>query len=138
MGISIPDSHRDLLVGAVNVVLTTVMPDGQPQATPVWCNLEGGEVLINTMKQFRKYKNMVVNPKVSLLAYRLDEPLRNIEVRGEVVEMTEAGALEHLNELNMLYTGKPNFFGDSIDAALIDQFTPVKIRIKLTRVRVEG
>ena len=138
MGISIPDSHRDLLVGAVNVVLTTVMPDGQPQATPVGCNLEGGEVLINTMKQFRKYKNMVVNPKVSLLAYRLDEPLRNIEVRGEVVEMTEAGALEHLNELNMLYTGKPNFFGDSIDAALIDQFTPVKIRIKLTRVRVEG
>ena len=138
MGISIPESHKDLLAGAVNVVLTTVMQDGQPQATPVWCNLDGDEVLVNTMKQFRKYKNMRRNPKVTLLAYRLSEPLRNIEVRGSVIEMTEAAALEHLNELNMLYTGKPYFFGDSIDAALIDQFTPVKVRIQPSRVRVEG
>ena len=29
MGKKIPDSHRDLLAGPVNVVLTTIMPDGQ-------------------------------------------------------------------------------------------------------------
>ncbi|MEJ2751325.1 MAG: pyridoxamine 5'-phosphate oxidase family protein, partial [Chloroflexota bacterium] len=80
--VEIPESHRDLLAGPVNVVLTTVMPDGQPQTTPVWCNLDGDEVLINTMKQFQKYKNMCLNPRVTLLAYRLDQPFRNIEVRG--------------------------------------------------------
>ena len=36
----IPDSHRDLFDGDACVALTTVMPDGQPQITPVWCNLE--------------------------------------------------------------------------------------------------
>lgn len=135
---TIPESHRDLLAGPVNVVLTTVLPDGQPQTTPVWCNLDGNEVLINTMKGFRKEKNMRLNPKVTLLAYRLKDPLTNIEVRGEVVEMTEEGALEHLNELNMLYTGKPNFFGDCVEEELRHKFTPVKVKIKPTRVRVEG
>ena len=134
----IPASHKDLLAGPVNVVLTTVMPDGQPQTTPVWCNLDGNVVLINTMKGFRKEKNMRLNPKVTLLAYRLKEPLINIEVRGEVVEMTEEGALEHLNELNMLYTGKPNFLGDCVEEELRHKFIPVKVKIKPIRVRVEA
>ena len=133
----IPASHRDLLDGPITVVLSTIMPNGQPQSTPIWCNLEGDFVLINTMRQFRKAKNMALNPKVSLLAYEKKKPLRNIEIRGRVVEMTEEGALEHLDALNMLYTGKPHFFGDSIDASLINKFTPVKIKIEPIRVRVE-
>ena len=138
MAVTIPESHRDLLAGPVNVVLTTLMPDGQPQTTPIWCNLDGDDVLINTMKQFRKQKNMRLNPRVTLLAYRLAQPLHNIEVRGRVVEMTEEGALEHLNELNMLYGSGPEFFGDSVDAELRHKFTPVKVRIRPVRVRVEG
>lgn len=138
MGVIIPESHKELIAGPVNVVLTTLMPDGQPQTTPIWCNLDGDYVLINTMQQFRKAKNMQLNPKVTLLAYRLKKPLFNIEVRGKVIEITEEGALEHLNELNLLYTGKPNFFGDSINAELIHKFTPLKIRIEPIRVRVEG
>jgi PPOX class probable F420-dependent enzyme len=138
MSVRIPESHRELLAGPVNVVLTTLMPDGQPQTTPIWCNLDGDDVLINSMKQFRKHKNMCLNPKVTLLAYRLDQPLRNIEVRGQVVEMTEEGALEHLNALSVLYGNGPEFFGDSVDADLRTQFTPVKIRIRPVRVRVEG
>jgi len=138
MKVMIPESHRDLLAESVNVVLTTVMPDGQPQTTPIWCNLDGDDVLINTMKQFRKQKNMRLNPMVTLLAYRLSNPLRNIEVRGRVVEMTDEGALDHLNELNMLYGSGPEFFGDSVDAELRHKFIPVKVRIQPVRVRVEG
>ncbi|MCP4361717.1 MAG: PPOX class F420-dependent oxidoreductase [Chloroflexi bacterium] len=134
----IPESHRDLLAGPVNVVLTTVMPDGQPQTTPIWCNLAEDYVMINTMRQFRKAKNMQTNPKVTLLAYDPKNPLRNIEVRGRVVAMTEEGALEHLDALTKLYIGQPNFFGDSVDAALKHKFTPVKIKIAPIRVRVEG
>jgi len=134
----IPKSHRDLLEGPVNVVLTTVMPDGQPQTTPIWSNLDGDDLLINTMSSFRKAKNMRLNPMVTLLAYRLEQPLRNIELRGRVVEMNEEGALDHLNELNVLYGGGPEFFGDSVDNELRNKLTPVKVRITPVRVRVEG
>jgi PPOX class probable F420-dependent enzyme len=136
----IPDSHRDLLDGNACVALTTIMPDGQPQITPVWCNRDGAYVLINTMRGFRKEKNMRNNSKVTLLAFDPREPLRSIEIRGIVIEMTEEGALEHLDQLTQLYMHKSNarFFGDSIPASLQTTYFPVKIKIAPMHVRVEG
>jgi PPOX class probable F420-dependent enzyme len=138
--IALPESHQDLLDGDSNIVLTTLMPDGRPQTTPVWCNRDGHYILINTMRGFQKEKNMRHNPKVTLLAYKPRHPLHNIEIRGTVVEMTEDDALEHLNQLTSLYMHKPEaeFFGDSIPADLKERYTPVKITILPTRIRVEG
>lgn len=136
----IPDSHKDLIEGAYNVALTTVMPDGHPQTTPVWCNREGEHVLINTMKGFRKEKNMRANPKVTLLVYDLANPLGHIEIRGTVVQMTEEGALEHLDELTQLYLGRSEakFFGDCVPVELQATYDPVRVKIAPTRIRVEG
>ncbi len=136
----IPESHLDLIDGPYNVVLSTVMPDGQPQTTPVWCNRQDGFILINVMKGFRKEKNMRQNPRVNLFVYDPKNPLRNIEVRGCVVEMTEEGAREHNDELTRLYLGRPDakFFGDSIRADLESRYIPVRVKIRPTYVRVEG
>ncbi len=110
----IPASHQDLIDGPYVVALSTVMPDGQPQTTPVWCNRHDGFILVNVMKGFRKEKNMRANPKVSLLAYDPKNPLHNIEIRGCVIELTEDGAVEHNDELARLYLRKPDakFLGD--------------------------
>jgi PPOX class probable F420-dependent enzyme len=136
----IPDSHRDLIDGDACVALTTILPDGQPQITPVWCNRDAAYVLINTMRGFRKEKNMRGNPKVVLLAFDPKYPLRSLEIRGTVVEMTEEGALEHLDHLTQLYLHKPDarFFGDSVPASLQATYVPVKIKIAPIHVRVEG
>ena len=136
----IPESHLDLIDGPCTVALSTVMPDGQPQTTPVWCNRKGDCIFINVMRGFRKEKNMRLNPRVSLLIYELDNPLRNIEIRGLVVEMTEDGAVEHLDELTRLYLGRSDakFFGDSVPAAMRSRYTPVRVKILPTHIRVEG
>jgi PPOX class probable F420-dependent enzyme len=136
----IPISHLDLIDGPYVVVLTTVMPDGQPQTTPVWCNRKEDYIFINVMKGFRKEKNMRSNPKVSLLVYNPMNPLHNIEIRGCVVEITENGAVQHLDELTQLYLKKPNakFFGDSIPADLQSRYTPVRVKILPTHIRVEA
>jgi PPOX class probable F420-dependent enzyme len=135
----IPESHKYLIDGPYWAALTTLMPDGQPQTTPVWCNREGDYVLTNTMIGFRKEKNMRANPRVTLLVYDPQDPLRNIEVRGLVVEMTEAGAVEHDDRLAQLYLGKPTarFFGDAVPAEFAATYTPVKVIIAPTHVRVE-
>jgi PPOX class probable F420-dependent enzyme len=136
----IPDTHVDLIDGPYWAALTTVMPDGQPQTTPIWCNREGDHVLINSMKGFRKCKNLQANPRVSLLIYDPQRPLRNVEIRGTVVEMTEEGALEHLDQLTQLYLKQPgaHFFGDSVPSELQATHIPVKIKIAPTRIRVES
>ncbi len=140
MAVQIPESHRYLIEGPYCVALTTIMPDGQPQTTPVWCNCEGEYVLINTMQGFRKEKNMRANPRVTLLAYDSKLPLCNIEIRGTVVQMTEEGALEHLDQLTQLYMRNPeaHFFGDSVPAELQATYRPVKVKIAPTHIRVEG
>jgi PPOX class probable F420-dependent enzyme len=135
----IPESHLDLIDGPYTVALSTIMPDGQPQTTPVWCNRKGTEIFINVMKGFRKEKNMRLNPKVSLLVYDPKDPLRNIEIRGSVVEMTEEGAGEHNDELARLYLGKNDakFFGDAVPAELQSRYTPIRVKIMPTYIRIE-
>jgi len=133
---SIPDSHRDLLEGPIDVALVTVMPDGQPQATVVWCNLEGPYVMVSTMKGFRKERNMRARPQVALLAIDPADPLRWIEVRG-TVELLEEGALAHLDRLATLYTAAEHYFGQVVPAEYARSEVPVIAQITPVQVRAE-
>lgn len=131
----IPASHRDLVECPPVAALTTVMADGYPQTSVVWCDFDGVYVRINTMRGFAKERNMRRDPRVTLLCYDPGEPLRYLEVRGTVVEMTEAGAAEHLDDLASKYAGRPiRFFGDSVPAGFAETEIPVLCRIKPTRV----
>jgi len=134
--IDIPESHRDLLNGPRVAALTTIMPDGMPQTTVVWCNYDGTHVLVNTMRGFRKEKNMRRSPKVTLLCYDPRRPLRSLEIRGTVVEMTESGAVEHLDGLSELYTGRKPYFGECVSAELRKTEIPVLCKIVPTHVTV--
>lgn len=126
---NIPAAFHDLADCPRVAALTTVMPDGQPQTTVVWCNYDGTHVLVNTMRGFRKEKNMRLNPRVTLLAYDPHAPLRYLEVRGRVVAMSEAGALAHLDALSERYTGRSPYFGGCVPAALQEVETPVLCKI---------
>jgi PPOX class probable F420-dependent enzyme len=121
----IPAGFLDLVDCPPVAALTTVMPDGSPQTSVVWCDFDGTNVRINTMRGFRKEKNMRANPKVTLLCYDPAESLRYLEVRGTVVEMTEDGAMEHLDGLSMRYVGAAPYFGQCIDAKFRETETPV-------------
>ena len=114
--------------------LTTVMPDGQPQTTAVWCDFDGECLRVNTMRGFRKEKNMRLNPRVTLLCFDPHEPLRYLEIRGTVIEMTGDGALEHLDHLSERYTGASPYFGACVSAELKATEHPVLCRIRPTHV----
>jgi PPOX class probable F420-dependent enzyme len=131
---TIPADFIDLVDCPPVAALTTVMPDGTPQTSVVWCDFDGANVRVNTMRGFRKEKNMRANPKVTLLCFDPAEPLRYLEVRGTVVEMTETGAMEHLDGLSMRYVGVAPYFGRCIDAKFRETETPVLCLIRPTRV----
>lgn len=126
----IPPAFLDLANGPRVAALTTVMPDGQPQTTVVWCDYDGTYVRVNTMRGFRKERNMRANPRVTLLCFDPRQPLRSLEIRGLVVEMTESGALEHLDSLSELYTGRSPYFGTCVPAELQATETPVLCKIR--------
>jgi PPOX class probable F420-dependent enzyme len=131
----IPASHDDLIECPPVAALTTIMPDGYPQTSVVWCDFDGTCVRINTMRGFVKERNMRRDPRVTLLCYDPRQPLRYLEVRGTVVEMTEAGAAEHLDDLASKYAGRPiRYFGDAVPARFAQTEIPILCRIRPTHV----
>ena len=128
---AIPASHQDLGECPRVAALTTVMVDGYPQTSVVWCDFDGTHVRVNTMRGFAKERNMRRDPRVTLLCYDPRQPLRFLEIRGTVVEMTEEGALEHLDALTSKYAGRPTcYFGGAIPARFAETEIPVLCRIR--------
>jgi PPOX class probable F420-dependent enzyme len=89
--------------------LATLMPDGRPQVTPVWCDFDGQHVLINSAKGRQKDRNMRRDPRVSLALVDVDNPYRYLEIRGQVVEVTEEGADAHIDRMTKKYLDKDKY-----------------------------
>jgi PPOX class probable F420-dependent enzyme len=131
----IPASHRDLVEGPPVAALTTVNPDGYPHTSVVWCDFDDGCIRVNTMRGFVKDRNMRRNPRVTVLCYDPHQPLRYLEVRGRVIDITESGAGEHLDGLASKYAGRPTrFFGDCVPARFAETEMPVIFRIRPVHV----
>lgn len=131
MAEKIPESHRDLIEGPIFVAFTTVMPDGQPQSSVVWCNYKEPYVLVNTARGRQKEENVRQNPKVTILAVDPEDPHRYLEVRGTVEEITEEGAVEHINELSQLYRGRPYYTSpdqQQKETRIIFKIRPMRVR----------
>jgi PPOX class probable F420-dependent enzyme len=127
---NVPQTHQDLLSDEKRAYayLSTIMDDGTPQVTPVWFNLEGEHILINSQEGRVKDRNMRERPNVALLIMDPDDPYRYLMIRGPVVEITAENAFDHINQLAMKYTGESRFNVSPPDAVrLIYKIAPVKI-----------
>jgi len=76
-----PASHRDLLDSEV-ASLATIRPDGFPQLTEVWFLHHDGELRLSLNTSRLKTRNLLAQPKCSLLLLDLANPDRYLEVRG--------------------------------------------------------
>jgi PPOX class probable F420-dependent enzyme len=95
----IPDSFRDLLERPLIVSLATVMPDGQPQVTPVWADIVDGKVRINTVTGRQKHRNLEERNQATLLVIDSEDPMRWMEIRGEVSHVSEDDGIEGIDKL---------------------------------------
>jgi PPOX class probable F420-dependent enzyme len=105
----IPDSHKDILAKKAFAHLATVGADGMPQITPVWVDFDGTHVRFNTARGRVKDRNLSRNPKVALAVQDPDNPYRYLQIRGRVVEATEAGADDHIDSLARKYLGQDRY-----------------------------
>lgn len=129
----IPASHRDLLERPLVAALTTLFPDGQPQTQPVWFSFEERCLLINTMRGFRKERNLRADRRATVLVVDTEPRVHWMEVRG-LVELIDEGAQTHLDSLAGRYAGAQRYFGEVVSAELAAHEIPVLGRITPLRV----
>jgi len=138
MPVRIPTEYRELLDGPYVVTLATVLPDGQPHLSAMWCLLDGDDVLFSTIKQRQKYLDLSRCRQATVLAFRPDNPYRYIEVRGEVVEITEQGGIELIDRLAKLYSGVDRYYGGVRSREALNYETRVVIRLRPHKVVTRG
>lgn len=116
-------------------ILSSIMRDGSPQATPVWVDVEpdGTHILINTVAGHLKLKNIDRDPRVAVTVVDSANHFRTVVVRGTVVEQRgpDRGANDHINMLAKKYLGRDRY-------PLGDGETRVILRIKPTHVAERG
>jgi PPOX class probable F420-dependent enzyme len=106
---AIPEKYKDLFDKKAFANLATVMPDGSPQVTPVWVDYDGSHVLVNSARGRQKDRNMKQNSVVALSILDPDNPYRYLEVRGNVAEITEEGAAQHIDKMAKKYLGADKY-----------------------------
>lgn len=110
MSARIPEAFDDLFDRPIVVVLATVMPDGQPQVTPMWYDQHGDQIWVNSAIGRQKDRNMRARPQVAVSVVDPDNPYRWLEVRGRVVEMaTGEAAVAHMDGLAQKYMNRATY-----------------------------
>lgn len=104
----IPPSAREVLQSSALAHVATIDADGSPHVTIAWVGVDGDEVLLATLFDQRKLKNLRRDPRVtiSLETSRLNDwGLHEYLVIYGRAEVTEGGAAELLQELAHTYLG---------------------------------
>ena len=125
---TLPDALLDLLNRPSPCFLATLMPDGSPQMTQTWVDTDGTHVLVNTVDGHQKVRNMRRDPRVAVNVADPEDPSRYFEVRGRVVEVSEDGARQHIDELSQRYIGRPYpWFGGRDQVRLLVRIVPERV-----------
>lgn len=101
------EEQRALLREPNYAVATTLRPDGSPQSTVVWVDLDDdGLPTFNTARGRVKPSNLEHDGRVALLVVREHDFYTWISIDGRA-ELTTDGAEEQIDELSRKYDGEP-------------------------------
>lgn len=108
MAVPLPEAARALIESAAVAHVVTIDPDGSPHVTAAWVGLDGDEVVLATLSDQRKLRNLRRDPRIALSipstttnAWGL---LEYLVVHG-TARVTEGGAPEMLQRLAHTYLG---------------------------------
>lgn len=119
---SLNQNSLALLNEPVVVSVAVVQSDGTPHVTPVWVDVDGENVVINTAQGRSKARNLREGAKVAISAIDPSNPFRVVAFQGEVTESTNDGADSHIDHLASKYLGVDSY----------PNRQPGEVRIKIT------
>ena len=96
----------ELAKGPNLCVVSTLLPSGLIQTQPLWVDSDGEYILLNTEIHRKKFKNLEVDPRVTVTILVKEDPFLWSEVRGRVVEVVRGSqARTHIDALAKKYIG---------------------------------
>ena len=78
----IAPSHADLLERPIVCDLATIRPDGSVQLNPMWFMFEGENLRFSHTSTRAKYRNLLLDPRMTALIVDPNNTQRYVELRG--------------------------------------------------------
>ena len=131
-GISLPDSARALLESDAVAQVVTINEDGAPQVTFAWVGIEADEIVLATIPDQRKLRNLRRDPRIALSIPSTTTNewglLEYLVVYG-TARVEEGGAPEMLQRLAHVYLGPDVVFPNMPDPppGFITRITPQRL-----------
>ena len=122
----------ELLASATVATVVTIDPDGTPQVSVAWVGVEDGEIVLGTLDDQRKLRNLRRDPRIvlSLQSERINAwGLREYLVLHGTARVTEGGAAALLQRLARTYIGP-----DAVFPGMPDPPPGYVTRIRVERV----
>ena len=91
MPAAIPDDIRGMLTEPIFFHAATTNPDGSPQVSVVWADLDGELLRFSTAEGRAKPRNLRNDPRIAVSFTPPEDPYRNIVLIGRAVEIEERG-----------------------------------------------
>jgi PPOX class probable F420-dependent enzyme len=130
MSEKLDSAARGLLEGANFCYIATVGQDGRPQVNPVWVDVDGDQVLVNSAEGRSWPENLRRNPSVTLCVPQTESPYHYATIWGRVVEDTQEGAFEHIDKLAQKYLGEEKYpHHQPGDVRVIFRIEPEKVHV---------
>jgi PPOX class probable F420-dependent enzyme len=137
---TLPESTHRLFTEPKDVTIITIDPDGSPQASLVWADRDGDDILIGVEDKHRKTRNLRRDPRVTLVVQ--DDRLsprgltQYLVIRG-TVKLEGPGIPQEYKALmdreSRRYLGRDEFpYGDGVFAGAMIA------RVTVDRVGGEG
>lgn len=104
MTATLPETAKRWLDNDEFATLVTIEPDGQPHGSVVWIKRDGEELLVSTMRDRRKHRNILRDPRVTVVVFPLADPYSYVEIRGSCT-IEDKGAVELIQALCWGYMG---------------------------------
>jgi PPOX class probable F420-dependent enzyme len=99
------DEQRKLFEDPNLVNVATLGKDGTPRTTAIWVDIDGDDILLNGANSRQWLANLRRDPHVALCVFDLKNPYKQVNVIGEVVDITSQGGEEHIDKLAQKYWG---------------------------------
>jgi len=90
-------------------VIATIREDGSPQATPVWIDYDGENVLVNSAEGRTKVRNIERDPRATVTVLPAENQQGGYVMVSGPARIVEEGALEHINKLAKKYLGEDKY-----------------------------
>jgi PPOX class probable F420-dependent enzyme len=100
---------RELLQAPNFCHVATLRRDGAPHVVPVWVDVDGDRVLMNSAEGRAWPSNLDRDPRTTLTIMNMANSYEYVMIRGHLAEKTTDGAEEHIDFLSEKYLGEPEY-----------------------------